>query len=528
MRNDPHLSARPKKFKPLTPLDFLDRALRNQPDSLAVIWREHSWNYSQFARIVGRLRNYISGLNVETEDVVSVMAGNRPEMLAAHYAIPAAGAVLNSINTRLDSETVGWILQHSESKLLLCDEHSAETAKKAAENVGIPIQVFSEKGSDGLDILNGEDVNLTDLSEQIKDEWAPIALNYTSGTTDNPKGVVLHHRGAYLNSLGNIMALGFGKSTKYLWTLPMFHCNGWCHTWAITAAGGTHVCLDRIDPGLIVDCLQDQEITHFSCAPVVLYLLLGHSAIENFQPLRRITVATGGASPTSRLIESMEKLGFDFIHLYGLTESFGPTSLRLLSAVEEKLETEEKANLLARQGVRHITANQIQVLDEVGKEVPWDGSTSGEIVLSGNTLFSGYYRNQDATSEALRNDGFHTGDIAVVHPNGDFEIRDRIKDIIISGGENISSLEVEAVLHNHPQVSIAAVVAKPDEYWGEVPCAFIELNKGEQPSHDELRQHCRGSLAGFKIPKFYIFCDLPKTATGKIRKVELREQAKDI
>ena len=223
---------------------------------------------------------------------------------------------------QLDSETVGWILQHSESKLLLCDEHSSETAKKAAESVGIPIQVFSENGSSGLDILHGANVNLTDISEQIKDEWAPIALNYTSGTTDNPKGVVLHHRGAYLNSLGNILALGFGRSTKYLWTLPMFHCNGWCHTWAITAAGGTHVCLDRIDPGLIIQYLQDRKLL---TAPVVLYLLLGHSAIENFQPLRRITVATGGASPTSRLIESMEKLGFDFIHLYGLTESFGPT-----------------------------------------------------------------------------------------------------------------------------------------------------------------------------------------------------------
>ena len=256
MRNDLHLSARTENFKPLTPLDFLELALRNQPDSLAVIWREHSWNYSQFASIVGRLLNYISTLNVQIEDVVSVMASNRPEMLAAHYAIPAAGAVLNSINTRLNSETVGWILQHSESKLLLCDEHCAETAKKAAESVGIPIQVFSENGSGGLDIIHGTEVVLTDLSEQIKDEWAPIALNYTSGTTDNPKGVVLHHRGAYLNSLGNIMALGFGKSTKYLWTLPMFHCNGWCHTWAITAAGGTHVCLARIDPVLIVQCIQ--------------------------------------------------------------------------------------------------------------------------------------------------------------------------------------------------------------------------------------------------------------------------------
>ncbi|MGA0167667.1 MAG: AMP-binding protein, partial [bacterium] len=339
---------------------------------------------------------------------------------------------------------------------------------------------------------------------------------------------VLHHRGAYLNSLGNVLALGFGKLTKYLWTLPMFHCNGWCHTWAITAAGGTHVCLDRVDPALIVQALHEQGITHFSCAPVVLYMLLGHTAIEKFQPTRRVTVATGGASPTSRLIENMEKLGFDFIHLYGLTESFGPTSLRLLSQLEEKLNTEEKAELLARQGVRHTTANRIQVLDESGKDVPWDGITNGEIVLSGNTLFAGYYRNPEATEAAFRSGGFHTGDIAVVHPNGDFEIRDRSKDIIISGGENISSLEVEAVLHNHPDVSIAAVVARPDEQWGEVPCAFIELKQGKNPTPEELRLHCRSALAGFKVPKFFIFCDLPKTATGKIRKVELRDQAKKL
>ena len=308
----------------------------------------------------------------------------------------------------------------------------------------------------------------------------------------------------------------------------MFHCNGWCHTWGITAAGGTHVCLDRVDPALIVQALHEQGITHFSCAPVVLYMLLGHTAIEKFQPTRRVTVATGGASPTSRLIENMEKLGFDFIHLYGLTESFGPTSLRLLSQLEEKLNTEEKAELLARQGVRHTTANRIQVLDESGKDVPWDGITNGEIVLSGNTLFAGYYRNPEATEAAFRSGGFHTGDIAVVHPNGDFEIRDRSKDIIISGGENISSLEVEAVLHNHSDVSIAAVVARPDEQWGEVPCAFIELKQGTNPTSEELRLHCRSALAGFKVPKFFIFCDLPKTATGKIRKVELRDQAKKL
>ena len=526
MRNDPYLSARQENFRPLTPLDFLDRALRDQPESEAVIWREESWNYRQFGSIVGRLQNYLAEISIESGDVVSVMAANRPEMLAAHYAVPSIGAVLNSINTRLEKATVAWILKHTESKLLLCDPTSAEIAKQAADKIGIPIQVFSENAEDGFNILTGTEIQLGDLSGAIKDEWAPIALNYTSGTTDDPKGVVLHHRGAYLNSLGNVLALDFGKLTKYLWTLPMFHCNGWCHTWAITAAGGTHVCLDRVDPALILQALHEQEITHFSCAPVVLYMLLGHVATENFQPTRRVTVATGGASPTSSLIENMEKLGFDFIHLYGLTESFGPTSLRLLSQLEEKLNTEEKAELLARQGIRHTTANRIQVLDESGKDVPWDGITNGEIILSGNTLFAGYYRNQEATEAAFSSGGFHTGDIAVVHPNGDFEIRDRAKDIIISGGENISSLEVEAVLHNHPDVSIAAVVARPDEHWGEVACAFIELKQGTTPTPEELRLHCRSALAGFKVPKYYIFCDLPKTATGKIRKIELRDQAK--
>ena len=537
------LSKNKANYASLSPLSFLERTRKTFPNQIAIEYKDYKLTYQQAGERCEALAEFVRNKNYADGSTIAVMLPNIPVMWECHFGIPMATGVLNAINTRLDSFTVRFILEHGESKMFIYDSEYSQIVEKARENLKNPplLIEYVDKIAGNQRSSFAKKFNCLDYETELEkfigfkfehilptDEWNSIALNYTSGTTDDPKGVVLHHRGAYLNSLGNVLALGFGKLTKYLWTLPMFHCNGWCHTWAITAAGGTHVCLNRVDPALILQTLHEQKITHFSCAPVVLYMLLGHPAIENFQPTRRVTVATGGASPTSRLIENMEKLGFDFIHLYGLTESFGPTSLRLLSQLEKKLNTEEKAELLARQGVRHTTANRIQVLDESGKDVPWDGITNGEIVLSGNTLFAGYYRNREATEAAFRSGGFHTGDIAVVHPNGDFEIRDRSKDIIISGGENISSLEVEAVLHNHSDVSIAAVVARPDEQWGEVPCAFIELKQGTNPTSEELRLHCRSALAGFKVPKFFIFCDLPKTATGKIRKVELRDQAKKL
>ena len=353
-----------------------------------------------------------------------------------------------------------------------------------------------------------------------------MALSYTSGTTGHPKGVVYHHRGAYLNALGNVLALGLNRRSVYLWTLPMFHCSGWCHTWAVTAAGGVHVCLDRVDPAEILAAIGSQGVTHMSCAPVVLYMLLNSPARTGFTASGRVLVASGGAAPSVALIAGLEEMGLDFLHLYGLTESFGPATLCALEPEDAALPTEDKARLLSRQGSRHPTASGLDVRTEDGAPVPLDGVTQGEIVLCGNTLMAGYYRDAEATEAAFAGGVFHTGDIAVRHGNGEIEIRDRAKDVIISGGENISSLEVENALHRHPAVFLAAVVAGPDEKWGEVPCAFVELKPGQVVAADALLLFCRAHLAPFKVPRRLTFCTLPRTATGKIQKFILRDWAR--
>jgi fatty-acyl-CoA synthase len=522
------LAPRPANFQPLTPLDFLERTVSIYPDQTAVIWRDRRWTYREFAELVGRFAAMLRRMGLGRGDVVSVMAQNRPEMLAAHYAVPMVGAVLGAINTRLDRETVGYILDHSESRLFIVDPGCSATAKEAAHHS--PVRVVTLTSED--DVSGGESFNdlvvaatpePLDLSE-IKDEWQPICVNYTSGTTGRPKGVVYHHRGAYLNALGNVLELSFGQDTVYLWTLPMFHCNGWCHTWAVTAAAGTHVCLDRPDPDLIFRAIEQHGVTHFCCAPVVLYMLLNHPGRPQ-KVRRRITVATGGAAPTSALIEQLDALGIDLIHLYGLTESYGPTTGCALRSDWDVPTSADKARALSRQGVRHPTASRVRVVGEGGQDVPSDASTLGEIVLRGNNLMAGYLKDAAATETAFANGEFHTGDLAVHHPDGYIEIKDRAKDIIISGGENISSLEVETVLHRHPAVLLAAVVAGPDPKWGEVPCAFIELKPGlAAPAPEELTSFCRERLAGFKVPKRFVFRELPKTATGKIQKFTLRSE----
>ncbi|MDB5659696.1 MAG: acyl-CoA synthase [Cypionkella sp.] len=548
MQNDLHLARRAANHQPLTPLDFLDRALTAFPDRLAVVWRDRRWSYAQFGDIVARMAAFLQAQGVRAGDVVSVMLPNRPEMLAAHYAVPLLGAVLNSINTRLDAATVGYILAHSESRLILCDETTVAAATEAAKATGLPchtlralegkdFEAIADKrdapghtlralhGEGGIDLLTGP-VPVTDLFAGITDEWQPICLNYTSGTTGHPKGVVYHHRGAYLNALGNVLALGLGRDTVYLWTLPMFHCNGWCHTWAVTAAGGVHVCLDRVDPADIFAVIAAHGVTHMACAPVVLYMLLNHPDRPK-RATRRVKVASGGASPSVALIAGLEALGFDFIHLYGLTESYGPVTMCALDPHDAAQPTEVKATRLARQGNRHLTANRVTVVNDSGEEVPWDGVTSGEIALRGNTLMAGYHRDPSATEAAFAGGHFRTGDLAVRHPNGELEIRDRAKDVIISGGENISSLEVENILHQHPGVLFAAVVAAPDPKWGEIPCAFIELKPGHQVTAEDMRSFCRAHLAGFKLPRRFVFGALPRTATGKIQKFLLRKLARD-
>ncbi len=535
MMAERHLAPRPANFQALTPLEFLQRTVSIAPDHLAVISGPERLTYQEFATLVGRFAATLRRQGVKRGDVVSIMAPNRAEMLAAHYAVPMVGAVLGAINTRLDAATVGYILEHSGSRLLIVDSSCVATAGAAVRSIAARVQMLVLDGEGTPGETGSFEALIQDVepepidTKDVADEWQPICLNYTSGTTGRPKGVVYHHRGAHLNTLGNVISLGFNSGTVYLWTLPMFHCNGWCHTWAVTAAGGTHVCLERVDPALIFRGIEEHGVTHLCCAPVVLYLLLNHPDRKLRNPERRITVGTGGAAPTTALIQQLDALGMDLVHLYGLTESFGPATLCKLEGDLSDLPAANKARVLARQGVRHPTASRVRVVDPAGSDVARDGAVMGEIVLRGNTLMAGYYRDEAATEAAFANGELHTGDLAVRHPNGHIEIKDRSKDIIISGGENISSLEVESVLHQHPAVLIAAVVALADAKWGEVPCACIELKPGvPAPPVEELVAFCRERLAGFKIPKRFVFRELPKTATGKIQKFSLRAELKSL
>ena len=519
---------RAANFRPLTPVDFLDRALEAYPNRPAVLWRDRTWSYAEFAGIVAAMIDALETRGVRAGDVVAIMSGNRPEMLAAHYAIPAMGATINALNTRLDEDVLDYILGHSGARVVLADPAGARAVGAAAARRGVPCLVFPEDpaGTDGLALLDAAPLTSADFANGVADEFQPLALNYTSGTTGRPKAVLLGHRGAYLNALGNVIGLEFGPDSVYLWTLPMFHVNGWGHVWAVSAVGGLHVCLDKVDPPVIFDLIARAGVTHMACAPVVLYMLLNDPARETRDPARRVRVASGGAAPTVTLISQMEAHGFEFIHLYGLTESFGPTTERHLTPEESASETHVRARLLSRQGTRHVTANRVRIVDTAGRDVPADGETLGEIVLAGNTLMTGYMNDDDATRLAFAGGVFHTGDLAVRHPSGEIEIRDRAKDLIISGGENISSLEVENALHKHPEIALAAVVAAPDEKWGEVPCAFIETRSGNPLDEREIIAFCRDHLAAYKVPKRFVFCGLPKTATGKIQKFALRQLAR--
>lgn len=518
----------------LTPLDFLDRAVEAYPNRTAVIWQGRRWSYADFAGIVQAMAERLRAEGIGPGDVVAIMCGNRPEMLAAHFAIPAVGAVLNALNTRLDAHVIEYILDHSGAKLVLADPAGAAVTESVAAEAGLPCLVFPPIDTQGtktgtaLDLLSAPPVTACSFATGITDEFRPIALNYTSGTTDHPKGVLLNHRGAYLNTLGNIISLGFEPESVYLWTLPMFHVNGWGHPWAVTAVGGTHICLDKVIPEEIFRLIAEHGVTHMACAPVVLYMLLHDPARESRDPSTPVRVASGGAAPTSKLIAELESLGFEFIHLYGLTESFGPTTMQRLDTEQMRESVETRARLLSRQGVRHITANRLRVVDENGVDVPADGETLGEIVLCGNTLMSGYHKDAKATEAAFAGGFLRTGDLAVCHADNRIEIRDRAKDLIISGGENISSLEVEEALHHHPDVTLAAVVATPHEKWGEIPCAFVETRPGAEVTAVELKAYCRDHLAHFKVPKLFVFAPLPKTATGKIQKFALRQQAAQI
>ena len=512
-------------YVPLSPISFLLRAARVYGPRIAVIHGERRYTYAQFLERARRLASALARAGVGKGDTVAIMAPNIPEMLEAHYAVPMLGAVLCSINIRLDAAAVAFILQHSEAKVVLADGEFRAVMQRALAQSGRRLRSVDIDSEYEAFIGAGEPdfpVRLPD------DEWQAIALNYTSGTTGNPKGVVLHHRGAYLNAVGNALTFGLSPRSVYLWTLPMFHCNGWTYTWAVTLAGGTHVCLRRVEPAPIFAAIAEHGVTHMCGAPVVLSMLI-HAPEEARRSFpQTVQIATGGAAPPSTVIARMEAMGFAVTHLYGLTESYGPSTVCMWQPGIDDMPLEQKSSFMARQGVNTPTLEDAAVLDPATMApMPADGASMGELMLRGNTVMKGYLKNPSATAEAFAGGWFHTGDLAVMHPDGYVEVKDRAKDIIISGGENISSLEVEEVLYKHPAVIEAAVVARPDEKWGETPHAFVTLKPGATDvTEADIIAWCRTHLAHFKCPRYVTFGSLPKTSTGKIQKFELRGLAR--
>jgi fatty-acyl-CoA synthase len=522
-------------FVPLSPLGFLRRTAEIYPQRTAVIYgaRRQSWRETE-ARC-HRLASALAEHRVGRGDTVAVMSPNIPEAFEAHFGVPMAGAVLNMLNIRLDADTIAFILKHGEAKVLLTDTEFAPVIKAALAQLDTKPLV--------VDIVDpaapGERLGETDYESFIaggdpafaevtpRDEWDAIALNYTSGTTGNPKGVVYHHRGAYLEAFGNILVWGMPQHPVYLWTLPMFHCNGWCFTWTVAALAGTHVCLRRVEASAIYDAIERDGVTHMCGAPVVMNALLNDRAAQGRALPRPVNMMTAGAAPPAAVIEGMEKKGFKIAHVYGLTEVFGPSTICAWHDEWDALPADERARLKSRQGVNYPVLEGLMVADPDSlAPVPRDGATMGEVFMRGNIVMKGYLKNPKATEEAFAGGWFHTGDLAVAHPDGYIEIKDRSKDIIISGGENISTIEVEDVLYRHPAVLEAAVVAKPDERWGETPCAFVTLRDGAAATEGDIISFCRAHMAHYKAPRTVVFGPLSKTSTGKIQKFVLRERAK--
>ena len=526
-------------FQPLTPLTFLDWSSTVYPQKTAVIHGDTSFTYLEFYGRCRRLASALLKRGVGLGDTVAVMAPNVPALLEAHYGVPMTGAVLNALNIRQDADTIAFILDHAEATTLITDrEYSpvikAALAKTDREVLVIDIddplarsgELLGEKGYEAF--LEEGDADFE--WQPPEDEWQALALNYTSGTTGNPKGVVYHHRGAFLNAASNVMMFGLNRDSVYLWTLPMFHCNGWSFTWAVTAAAGTHVCLRGVDPAVVFPTIKEHRVTHMCGAPVVLNTLI-HAPEEVKTTFDQIVeVATGGSAPPIAVITAMEAMGFRVAHLYGLTETYGPSSMCVWQTEWDGLSRDERALKIARQGVRYPSVAELRIADpETMAPVPADGRTVGEAMIRGNAIMKGYLKSPSATRQAFEGGWLRSGDLAVVHPDGYMEIKDRSKDIIISGGENISSLEVEEVLYRHPAVMEAAVVARPDEWWGETPCAFVTLKPGvASTAPDELIRWCRENMAHYKAPQTVVFGSLPKTATGKIQKFERRERARKL
>ena len=535
---DQDLPQTPANFAPMSPLSFIERTAEVYPTRLAVVHGSLRQDWATTYRRCRQLASALSQAGIGKNDTVAVMLPNTPPMVEAHFGIPMAGAVLNTLNTRLDPETIAFMLDHGEAKAVIVDPEFSGVMKKA---------IALRQAKNPLLVIDVEDALFSGPAEKIgsttyeafvaqgdpafawslpANEWDAIALNYTSGTTGNPKGVVYHHRGAATNAVSNVLEWDMPKHSVYLWTLPMFHCNGWCFPWTLAARAAVNVCLRRVEPQAIFDAIRQHGVTHYCGAPIVHGLLVNAPAEMKVGVPAGVKAMVAGAAPPASMIEGMEQMGFDLTHVYGLTEVYGPATVCAKHADWDALDIGERARLNARQGVRYHLERDVRVLDpETMQPVPQDGETMGEIMFRGNIAMKGYLKNPKATQEAFAGGWFHSGDLAVQYPDGYIKIKDRSKDIIISGGENISSIEVEDVLYRHPAVLAAAVVAKPDARWGETPCAFVELKADAQVTPEDIVAHCKQHLAGFKVPRAVVFGELPKTSTGKIQKFELRKLA---
>jgi fatty-acyl-CoA synthase len=536
---DTGLDRNAANYQPLTPLSFLARAATVYPDVTAIIHGGRSSTYREFYARAKKLASALARRGIKRGDTVSVMLANTPAMVEAHYGVPMTGAVLNTLNTRLDAAILAFTLDHAETRVLIIDREFSQVMKDALAGAKAkPLVInyddpeFSGAGERLGDLEYEDFLNAGDADfawRMPDDEWDAISLNYTSGTTGDPKGVVYHHRGAYLLAMANVITCAMAKHPVYLWTLPMFHCNGWCFPWTLSVVAGTHVCLRAVRAAPIFDAIATHKVTHLCGAPIVMSTLL-NAAPQEKKPLPHVVeFVTAAAPPPEAVLAAMKAAGFNVTHVYGLTETYGPATVNDWHGDWDNLAADEQAAKKARQGVRYPVLEELDVLDpQTMRPVARDGETLGEVMFRGNVVMKGYLKNKASTEAAFAGGWFHSGDLGVIHPDGYVQLKDRSKDIIISGGENISSIEVEDALYKHPAVAAVAVVAKPDEKWGETPCAFVELKPGASATAEELIAWCRSHLAAYKCPRYVVFADIPKTSTGKLQKFKLREVAKEM